>query len=602
MGAPPLRRIAIDSSLIGFVVAALVALSLVAMTQWLAAQQRRAAAWALQSQEVLGVIAATRAALVDIQNGHRGFTIEGTPEALAPYEQGTAALEELSPRLRELLRNAPQQQAQLAAFDRLLPQRLATAARLIEARRSGGMEAAQAILRTGVPAREMADLRRVLEAMERQQEVIFHERAEEQQATMARLSFSSGIVTFLLLPTLGVLYGQNRRRRAAQQGLAASEERFRLLTQSVVDYAIVMLDPSGRVQTWNTGAERILGYPHEEAQGRTLESFYPPEEDAPRRAAADLAEAAGQGSHSAEAWWVRRDGSRFWALAVLNAIVGEHGAVRGFSMVLRDLTERRRIDAEKARVAEQLRSINERLEAEVAQRTQDLRASNLELEQAQRRLQQLSARMVEHQEQERRRLAYELHEDMAQSMSAIRIDLERARSGAAGLQAVEEAIRLLDALITQTREMVRRLRPTMLDDLGLAEALEGELAVQARRHNWKVRLQVEPEDFPHLPPQLATACFRIAQEALANAAWHAQAQEVDVVLRLVGAGLELTVEDNGVGFDLEQHLGAGHEAESFGLVFMRERARQVGGSIGLERGSGGRGVRVRLSVPDRNAH
>lgn len=602
MGASPLRRIAIDSSLIGFVVAALVALSLVAMTQWLAAQQRRAAAWALQSQEVLGVIAATRAALVDIQNGHRGFTIEGTPEALAPYEQGTAALSELSPRLRELLRDAPQQQAHLADFDRLLPQRLATAARLIEARRSGGMEAAQAILRTGVPAREMADLRRVLDAMERQQEVIFHERAEEQQATMARLSFSSGIVTFLLLPTLGVLYRQNRRRRAAQQGLAASEERFRLLTQSVVDYAIVMLDPAGRVQTWNTGAERILGDPHEEAQGRTLESFYPPEEDAPRRAAADLAAAAGQGSHSAEAWRVRRDGSRFWALTVLNAIVGEDGAVRGFSMVLRDLTERRRIDAEKARVAEQLRSINERLEAEVAQRTRDLRASNLELEQAQRRLQQLSARMVEHQEQERRRLAYELHEDMAQSMSAIRIDLERARSGAAGPQAVEEAIRLLDALITQTREMVRRLRPTMLDDLGLAEALEGELAVQARRHNWKVRLRVEPEDFPDLPPQLATACFRIAQEALANAAWHAQAQEVDVVLRILGTGLELTVEDNGVGFDLEQHLAAGHEAESFGLVFMRERARQVGGSIGLERGSGGRGVRVRLSVPDRNVH
>lgn len=470
MGASRVRRLGIDSSLLGFVLAACVALSLVAMTQWLAAQQRRASAWALQSQEVLGVIAATRAALVDVQNGHRGFTIEGTPEVLQPYEQGAAALAALSPRLRELLRDGPQQQSHLAEFERLLPQRLATAARIIEARRTGGIEAAQQIIRTGAPALEMAQLRRVLDAMEDQQEVILHQRAAEQQAALSRLSLAAGGVAFLLLPALAVLYRQNRRRLAAQQGLAASEERFRRLS--------------------------------------------------------------------------------------------------------------------------------ERLEVEVAQRTQELRASNANLEQAQRRLQQLSARMVEHQEQERRRLAYELHEDMAQSMSAIRIDLERARNGAASADALQEAIRLLDALIAQTREMVRRLRPTMLDDLGLAEAIEGELAVHARRQGWQVKLEVEPQDFPSLPPQLATACFRIAQEALANAAWHAHARHVQVALRAPAeGGLVLAVEDDGVGFDVEQQLAAGHEADSFGLLFMRERARQVGGVVDMRGGSGGQGVRVQLSVP-----
>jgi signal transduction histidine kinase len=147
--------------------------------------------------------------------------------------------------------------------------------------------------------------------------------------------------------------------------------------------------------------------------------------------------------------------------------------------------------------------------------------------------------------------------------------------------------------------MVRRLRPTMLDDLGLAEAIEGELAVHARRQGWQVRLEVEPQDFPILPPQLATACFRIAQEALANAAWHAHARHVQVALRAPAeGGLVLTVEDDGVGFDVEQQLAAGHEADSFGLLFMRERARQVGGVVDMRGGSGGQGVRVQLSVPD----
>lgn len=470
MGASRLRRLAIDPSLFGFILAACVALSLVAMTQWLAAQQRRAAAWAQQSQEVLRVIAATRAALVDVQNGHRGFTIEGTPESLQPYEQGVAALAELSPRLRELLREVPRQQEALAEFERLLPSRLASAARIVEARRTGGIDAASEIVRSGAPAHEMARLRRVLEAMDEQQEAVFRERAGAQQAALGRLALATGIVAFLLLPALAILYAQSRRRRAAQQGLAASEERFRRLS--------------------------------------------------------------------------------------------------------------------------------ERLEAEVAQRTQELRAANGDLVRAQQQLQQLAARMVEHQEQERRRLAHELHEDMAQSMSAIRIDLERARSGAAGPEALQGAMRLLDALIAQTRDMVRRLRPTMLDDLGLADAVEGELAVHARRQGWTVRLAVEPPDFPALPPQLATACFRIAQEALANAAWHAQARNVQVTLRApeVG-GLELRVEDDGVGFDVERHLAAGQETESFGLVFMRERARQVGGHIEMRSGSGGQGTRVQLTVP-----
>jgi signal transduction histidine kinase len=259
--------------------------------------------------------------------------------------------------------------------------------------------------------------------------------------------------------------------------------------------------------------------------------------------------------------------------------------------------QRRRMDRERAGTAAQLRALNETLEAQVAQRTQQLRASNGELEAAKLRLQQLSARIVDYQEQERRRVAYELHEDMAQSMSAIRIDLLGAQQDADSGRRVADAIKLLDALIAQTRDMVARLRPTMLDDLGLPEALEGELAMQAKRNGWDTRLEVDPQDFPVLQPQLATACFRVAQEALSNAARHAQARRVEVHLRLRGDDIDLLVEDDGIGFDVAPEPACGGEGESFGLAFMRERARQVGGRLAIDRGADGRGVRVRLLVP-----
>lgn len=594
MGAPPPRRSPADLTLLVFVLAGCMALAAMAASQLLAWQERRAAEAVIAGQEALGVIAHTRAALAEIQNGHRGFTIEGTPESLQPYIEGTAKIATQALRLKALLADVPEQRAHLAEFERLLPQRLATAERIVQARRAGGFEAVRDFVASGVPAREVAELRAVLDAMERQQEAIFRQRAEQQHVLLERLATWVGAVTFLLLPGLGLLYLQIRRRRAAQQRLVDSEERLRLLTHSVVDYAIVMLDAEGRVQTWNAGAERALGYDAAGAQQQSLAGFYPPELAAAGKPAADLQLATRAGHHSEEEWRVRRDGSRFWASSVLSAITSAEGEVRGFAMVLRDLTERRRLDDERARVAGQLRSLNETLEAQVALRTQELRQANADLEQAQLRLQQLSARIVEHQEQERRRVAYELHEDMAQSMSAIRIDLVRAQREQDKERPLSAAIGLLDALIAQTRDMVARLRPTMLDALGLPEALEGELAYHARRHGWKSRLQVQPEAFPQLEPNVATACFRVAQEALSNAARHAHANRVEVLLRARDQALEVGVEDDGVGFEVARH---GDACESFGLAFMRERARQIGGTLAIERGDGGRGVRVRLVVP-----
>jgi PAS domain S-box-containing protein len=130
-------------------------------------------------------------------------------------------------------------------------------------------------------------------------------------------------------------------RRAAQQALVESERRFRLLVQGVIDYAIFMLDPSGRVAEWNAGARRIKGYEAQEIIGQHFSRFYTEEDRSagvPQRA---LEQARTEGRFEAEGWRVRKDGSRFWASVVIDAIRDEDGTLVGFAKITRDITERR---------------------------------------------------------------------------------------------------------------------------------------------------------------------------------------------------------------------------------------------------------------------
>jgi PAS domain S-box-containing protein len=130
-------------------------------------------------------------------------------------------------------------------------------------------------------------------------------------------------------------------RVAAQNALIESEGRFRMLVEGVIDYAIYMLDPSGVVINWNAGAERLKGYAPEEILGQHFSRFYTREERAAGVPAIVLASAAREGRYEAEGWRVRKDGSRFWASVVVDAIRDEAGQLQGFAKVTRDITERR---------------------------------------------------------------------------------------------------------------------------------------------------------------------------------------------------------------------------------------------------------------------
>ena len=157
----------------------------------------------------------------------------------------------------------------------------------------------------------------------------------------------------------GVLIGYAKitrdltERRAAESALALSEQQFRLLVQGVSDYAIYMLDPEGRVSNWNSGAQRIKGYAPAEIVGRHFSQFYTPEDRAADRPAYALATAAREGRFEGDGWRMRKDGSRFWANVVIDAVRDPQGQILGFAKITRDATERResQLALERAREA-----------------------------------------------------------------------------------------------------------------------------------------------------------------------------------------------------------------------------------------------------------
>jgi PAS domain S-box-containing protein len=215
-----------------------------------------------------------------------------------------------------------------------------------------------------------------------------------------------------------------------------------------------------------------------------------------------------------------------------------------------------------------------------------------------KQLQALSRRLLSAQEEERRRLAVELHDELGQVLTVVKINLaslERQRKAGMGSARLKEAIASVDQAMERVRDLALDLRPSVLDDLGLAAAVRWYADRFAKTA--QVRAHLAMDVVPQLPAELETACFRVTQEALTNIARHARARNVWIDLHVVGAQIDLRIRDDGVGFDAALARERAIGGASMGLLGMQERVSLAGGVYELTtRPGGGTEVRVRLPL------
>ncbi|MDT7688893.1 MAG: two-component system, chemotaxis family, CheB/CheR fusion protein [Acidobacteriota bacterium] len=371
------------------------------------------------------------------------------------------------------------------------------------------------------------------------------------------------------------------QRKVAEEQLSASEERLRLLIESVTDYAIIIQDVEGRIEIWNPGAEHVFGYTQAEAIGQSIAMIFTPEDREQGAHLAEMSTAREHGCANDERWHVRKDGSRFYASGVLTVL--RDGALMGYAKIARDLTE--------SKLAEEaLRLAHEELERRVAARTGELAQANeaLRVENAERRRVerarlQLLRKLVRTQEDERRRIAREIHDHLGQQSTALRLNLEALKESCKAYEGLCEPIAQTEAIAARLDADVDflawELRPASLDDIGLAAALAAFVKDWSKHFEIAADYHSSDMDKDRPSPETETCLYRIAQEALNNTYKHAQATRVDVLLERRDGHVVLIVEDNGVGFNPAETEAA---QEGLGLLGMRERAALVGGTLEIE--------------------
>lgn len=212
-------------------------------------------------------------------------------------------------------------------------------------------------------------------------------------------------------------------------------------------------------------------------------------------------------------------------------------------------------------------------------------------------LQNLSRRVLEVQESERRRVAIELHDELGQSLTAIKINLQAyelfKNQTPAELNA--ENIRIVEDALQQVRRISLALRPSLLDDLGLGPALQWLAEQTATRCGIEVHIDREIRQV-RLTPDIETACFRIVQEALTNISRHANAQRVEITMLRDNGVFILRIQDDGVGFDASKMHKRAANGQSIGVLGMQERAMLIGGQLSIK-SNPGQGCCIRMQCP-----
>ena len=376
----------------------------------------------------------------------------------------------------------------------------------------------------------------------------------------------TAVVADMVAVGLGILIAA-REVSFADERRGASEARLAAIVDSAMD-AVITVDESQTIVLFNRAAEQVFGVGRREALGAPLDRFLPQRLRDAHRGHIDRFGKTGVTSRRmgdvTTLTALRADGSEFPIEAAISQ--ASDGGRRFYTVILRDISRRRQSE-----------------EALLAQQSE---------------LRELSARVLEAREEEKMHIARELHDELGQLLTALKMDLAAMREKLADPDLLEKARgmgALLDQTVTATRRISADLRPLMLDDLGLADAASWLVQDFAARSGIPCDARIaQPEALQDAAKSVSTAVYRALQESLTNIARHAGAKAAWVVLEAREGMLHLEVEDDGCGIaprDLAK-------TRSLGLKGMRERFAYLGGA--LEIGAAARGgTRLRIRVPMR---
>ena len=377
-------------------------------------------------------------------------------------------------------------------------------------------------------------------------------------------------------------------RARAEQALRDSEERHRIIVESARDYAIITTDGGGRITSWSPGAEAVFGWTASEAIAQSIAMTFTPEDRASGEIEKELTTARAHGSAPDVRWHLRKDGARVFIEGTARALEGPGGELRGFLKIGQDVTDRRGTEEALRDSEARLQVAHDVLEERVLERTQQLEGLSVQR-------QQLLEQLVTATEEERQRIARELHDELGQHITALRMSLSQPQGEA--LPRMQTIVQRLDETIDR---LTLELRPPVLDHLGLHGAITSLVDAYGSASGLRVAVHLPAVEGERFSSKIETTLYRVVQEALTNVLKHAAASTVSVILEREGDSLRLIVEDDGRGFDADSALTGTAMRGRFGLLGMRERLSLVDGSLAIEseQGSGTTiYVRVPLSEP-----